>query len=279
MDERLRRIREQIRNEAIIEPALDYISETQQRSAPTNPMSPSSPIPITQTNSTPPPLNGNPNERTTEGSETNFTSPTTNQSNSSWFGVVTKVVSKADNAVLNFVDRLPSISSPNRREGNEQNLQECRSCNTNGIRASRNSANDVFQACAKKQCKCICHQIPTPSLVHARKNHGAIQRQRDLIRRPNLERTQHRFSVIPTPTSGYTTNTISPVGQERHSIEMLRAENSRKIVQDFERLWDPPPPYRRSSTQHTDEPNDVTSSSSITPSTPARSSKKNNKKK
>ena len=279
MDERLRRIREQIRNEAIIEPTLDNISETHRSSIPTNQISPSSPIPITQTNSTSPPLNGNPDVRATEGSETNFTSPTPNQSNSSWFGVVTKVVSKADNAVLNFVDRLPSISSPNRREGNEQNLQECRSCNSNGIRASRNSANDVFLACAKKQCKCLCHQIPTPSLVHPRKNHGAIQRQRDLIRRPNLERTQHRFSVIPTPTSGHTTNAISPVGQERQSIEMLRAENSRKIVQDFERLWDPPPPYRRSSTQHTDELNDAPSPSSITPSTPARSSKKNNKKK
>ena len=82
MDERLRIIREQIRNEAIIEPALDNISETQQHSTPSNQMSPSSPIPITQTNSTSPPSNGNPDVRSTEGSETNFTSPTPNQSNS-----------------------------------------------------------------------------------------------------------------------------------------------------------------------------------------------------
>ena len=35
------------------------------------------------------------------------------QSGSGWFGVVTKAVNKADNAVLNIVDRLPSISNAN----------------------------------------------------------------------------------------------------------------------------------------------------------------------
>ena len=83
----------------MIEPVLDNISETHRSSTPTNQISPSSPIPIAQTNSTTPSINGNPNVRATEGSETSFTSPTANQSNSSWFGVVTKVVSKADNAV------------------------------------------------------------------------------------------------------------------------------------------------------------------------------------
>ena len=104
---------------------------------------------------------------------------TQSQSNpsSSWFGVVTKVVSKADNAVLSFVDRLPSISSSTRGEasGNESIIQECESCNSSTTNGVNDAPDNFIRVCIRKQCKCKCHQSPA-SLVQARRNHGALQR-------------------------------------------------------------------------------------------------------
>jgi hypothetical protein len=146
---------------------------TERRSLPRPPLLPA-PVDDSFLYSPPPPVLRE--ERNTETPEP--VAQSQGNHSSSWFGVVTKVVSKADTAVLSLVDRLPSMSSSTRGEGtgNEPSIQECQSCDSrtpNGV--NELMTENFLQVCIRKQCKCKCHQSPV-SLVQARRNHGALQR-------------------------------------------------------------------------------------------------------
>ena len=102
------------------------------------------------------------------------------QSSTGWLSVVTKAVSKADNAVLNLVDRLPTITNTSRREsiGNEAGMQQCLSCH--------GEQSDLNRMCNREHCKCKCHQNPTSSLFQARRTHTVVQR--NMNRKPQLDK-------------------------------------------------------------------------------------------
>ena len=150
---------------------------------------------------------------------------------SSWFGVVTKVVSKADNAVLSLVDRLPSMSSSARGEGtgNEPSIQECQSCDSQITNGVNESPENFLQACIRKQCKCKCHQSPA-SLVQARRNHGALQRNSN--RRIPLER---RSSGQQRENNGANAGEARPPGHQTLLMRILAAEAASSTNTNSER--------------------------------------------
>ena len=190
-------------------------------------------------------------------------------SSSGWFGVVTKAVNKADNAVLNIVDRLPSISNSSRREasGSDITIQECKSCqmvrefpNVNELPS--NSFAEAVRHCVRKQCKCKCHLSPSSSLVQARRNHGAVQRSSN--KKPPLERRhsgQQRESGVPI------LGDERPPVRETLMMRLLAAENASSNIHNLDNQNSI---NRSSSNQNEDS----------SPPIPSRSSsKKKNKKK
>ena len=191
--------------------------------------------------------------------------PQRHSSSSGWFGVVTKAVNKADNAVLNIVDRLPSISNSSRREasGSEASTQTCQSCQTARDLSNESSTHSFAEAvrhCVRKQCKCRCHLSPSSSLVQARRNHGAVQRNSN--KKQPLERRQ----------SGQQRETSLPIaGDERPRdslmMRILAADNASTNINNL----DNPSSTNRNSSNHSD---------GSSPPIPTRSSsKKKNKKK
>ena len=154
---------------------------------------------------------------------------------SSWFNVVSKVVSKADKAVLNFADRLPSISGSNRREGsatNELSLQGCQSC----IPRNPSDVIDFFepdsllQACIRRQCKCKCHHSPSSSLVQARRAHGAVQRNANRKNLPERKSITHARE-----NTGPNISETRPIGRNSLLMSHSSVENSPAHI-NFERL-------------------------------------------
>ena len=191
--------------------------------------------------------------------------PSLLSSSSGWFGVVTKAVIKADNAVLNIVDRLPSISNSSRREvaGSDTNIQECQSCQTARDSLNESSTNNFAESvrqCVRKQCKCKCHLSPSSSLVQARRNHGAVQRSSN--KKQPVERRsigQQRESTIPIA--------VDERPRETLLTRIRAAQNDSTSINNHD---NPPSTSRNASNQNGD----------TSPPIPTRiSSKKKNKKK